>query len=137
MRVLRPLLLRRASAVFLAALYVVGAFAGIVHVAAVEHARCAEHGEIVHADGPLRADVRVGYYEDARLHAGERASHHAEHDHCLVLAPASPVVATLVHVDVVAALDERAQGATPALVGEAHAVAEPLFRLAPKQGPPA
>lgn len=137
MSALHPLPLRRALAVFLAGLYVVGAFSGIVHVAAVEHTRCAEHGEIVHLDDALRADVRVGYYEEERLHAGERGAHHAEHDHCLVLAPSSPVIATLAHGDVVVPLDDGAPRTLPALAGIAHPRGEPLFLLAPKHGPPA
>lgn len=133
----RSLRSRRALAVLLAGLYVVGAFGGILHVAAVEHARCAEHGEVVHLEGAPRADARVGYYEEARLHAGERAGTHAEHDHCLVLAPSSPVVAALSEADVSAHLDEG-EGSSPlAREGGAHAAGEPLFRLAPKQGPPA
>lgn len=137
MSVLRPLLPRRVLAVFLAALYAVGAFAGIVHVISVEHERCAEHGELIHADASPRPEAPLALYDEARLHAGERAAPHDEHDHCLVLAPSSPAVVGFTHTDVIAALDESALPDVRALPADAHALAEPLFRLAPKQGPPA
>lgn len=136
MSVLRPLVPRRVLAVLLAALYAVGAFAGVVHVMAVEHARCAEHGELIHASSTPRADAPRGHFAEARLHAGERAAPHDEHDHCLVLAPSSPALVSFAPVEEVAALDETALSASSALPADTHALSEPLFRLAPKQGPP-
>lgn len=109
----------------------------LFHDAWIRHARCAAHGEVIHAD----ADPTSGHTPDARRDpdgpAGVRTSdrdarHPADHDHC------QPVVARRQ-----AAAETLASTALPPLqVGAAPVVAPPparaqRYRLAPKTSPPA
>lgn len=130
-------LMRRALACFLAGVYAVGAFAGLVHVAAVEHERCAEHGEIMHASAALeRAEHVLSLFDESRLRPGERAEKHGDHDHCLIMAPSSQEVLALSHCVVVKPLQVRVASVALALTGSDDAHGEALYRLAPKHGPP-
>lgn len=134
----RPHSLRRLLAIFLACVYVTGAFGGLIHIAAVEHERCAEHGEIVHAEAPLeRPDAFVPVFDQRQLRASERGEAHAEHDHCLVTVPCSPDVLALTHTNVVEPLEHEAPSGSVVLVAQLTERSEPLYLLAPKHGPPA
>jgi hypothetical protein len=130
---------RRALASAFACLYVFGAFASLVHVATIEHARCAEHGEVVHADeasAAARLSARPLAASDG-LHQGSQEEPHGDHEHCFVLAPAHPDVVSerSPSLLVLRAKERPAEGVftLPAPVPPAVA----LWRLAPKQSPPA
>ncbi len=137
MSALPPFTPRRLLAVFLAGLYAMGAFAGLLHVAAVEHARCAEHGEVVHLDPPLaRADVALLLFDEARLSTSERGQHHGEHDHCALNVPCAQTAFSFTGPRVTTPMEHEAPVLASALVQVPAASAESLYRLAPKQGPP-
>lgn len=135
---LRPLPFRRLLAVFLASVYVVGAFGGLAHVATVEHERCPEHGEIMHASAGLeRGGLGVTIFEEPRLQASARGEHHGDHDHCLVTAPATQENLVVAHKSVVLPLAHEAPSFVTALHEVPSAAGQALYLLAPKNSPPA
>jgi hypothetical protein len=117
-----------------------GQLAGVVHFALVQHARCAEHGELVHADqlsanasdaiSQRRPLSSSAYESDARA-----ATEHAQHDHCAGTSERRGYAVLLSRLVVRVPQVQRAR--------EFHArdVFDPLARerwlLAPKSSPPA
>ncbi len=111
---------------------------GLFHDAWIRHARCAEHGEVIHAeDGAVELTPPVArdpatHAHDLVLPGGASPRHPAEHDHCqpvLARAAAAPVLPTAVVAPEPAA-------ATPPPIA-ATASERPRYRLAPKTSPPA
>ncbi len=104
----------------------------VMHMAVVQHTRCVEHGEWVHAD---EAHVLVGAVQDAaRVEASEAALlADDEHEHCLVCAerrrevlPVTVVVLDLVDTPRPALADCGEPGAPRRVYG-----------FSPKTSPPA
>ncbi|MFZ9888221.1 MAG: hypothetical protein ACO3JL_12035, partial [Myxococcota bacterium] len=131
---------RRGRAAALAVLYAFGAFASLAHVAAVEHVRCPEHGELVHAEAAhFGGDTQVTvatFSSQQRLRVGAVGEEHADHGHCGVLVRhASDGVSLAVATETV---PPRAPAllASPTAADEVRHAAEARYRLAPKQGPP-
>jgi hypothetical protein len=130
----------RIAAALVAWLLVVGDFLGFAHQAAEAHAVCAEHGELVHAEGThgesiseLR-EVRA----EPELSRGPEAPHGDEHgadDHCRACAAAhDPVtVAVADRAPESIAEIERAPIAAPVA---AEVPARAVYRAAPKTSPP-
>src|SRR5688500_11413629 len=79
-RTRRPLLLRRLSALAAVGFVLVQVVSGL-HLATVRHARCADHGELVHAGGdhgPASASAGPGIQSRAPETAAD------EHEHCAI-----------------------------------------------------
>jgi hypothetical protein len=124
---------RRSSAIgWLAALALLaGQLSSVVHLLVVQHQRCPQHGELVHAaEGtPLASSPRVG--DGAALGPAESPEGHG-HDHCLYLihrpeVMAPPGAGALVTVLADAPFLDKIV---------ARPASFPLFRLAPKTSPP-
>jgi len=121
---------------FVATFCLLGQLSSIAHNLFVQHATCAEHGELIHPQGGIdHSPVEAG--ADATV-AGEvaetRDSH--EHDHCLAVAHGRG------HVGLDAAVAALTSApAAPAIVSDDTAAPGPvsraLYRLAPKNSPPA
>jgi hypothetical protein len=102
----------------------------LLHFVVVEHARCAEHGEVVHA-GHSVSPVQSGQPAHAAVESRSDAAAH-DHDHCPLTcqrrapAPQPPACAAVV----------------PALLGvssfpdDVHGPAFAVIALAPKTSPP-
>ena len=130
----------RRGALLLAALAVATQLSGYVHLALVEHTRCAEHGELVESGGHgpvalVATSHEAGRTPDAHLAASETAPHGHGHEHCL-LSPfrreRTPFTSSLSTAPV--AEDAARDHAFTAFPPRTHAV--PVFRLAPKNSPP-
>lgn len=109
--------------------------AGLAHLLAVRHERCAEHGEVVHAGAEPSAHELAATHDErlasVRSAAGE--AEHDDHEHCQAVsdrgatgAAGSPALAC---ADVTA-------GDSIAVAHAAPARACALYRLAPKISPP-
>ncbi|MSP63424.1 MAG: hypothetical protein EXR72_24390 [Myxococcales bacterium] len=129
--------LHRLLAVGLAGLTLVGPILGTAHLAAVRHATCPEHGELLDVGGavalPLAAAAAAAAEEPA-WRAAESADH--EHEDCAIAAHRR--TSTWVGLAPPAALHNSA----PTLVALQALSAPPgrrqsLYRLAPKTSPPA
>jgi hypothetical protein len=121
--------------VLLGVLCVFSQLSSVVHWALVEHVRCAEHGDWVHADEEhAGADLATPAARQVSLVASEALDEHA-HDHCeflserheLTLAPAAFGL-----LQAPAAL-ASSPGASAAEASGSGA----LYALAPKTSPPA
>ena len=130
----------RSSALALAALAIVAQLSGYVHLAFVEHTRCAEHGELVDRGGggslSLEAGVATVATPFARVHSSSEAEHGHGHDHCL-LSPfrrdRTPIVSAL-HASSIEG--NTANEAAFAACAAPRPTAIAVFRLAPKNSPP-
>ena len=121
--------------VALAVLFLVAQASSFTHRLFVQHKVCAEHGEIVHAEGATAAlQLAAGEARELRAAPTEATDH--GHDHCTltlprredVLSPAPAFVWLGLQVSsAIAAVDES----VVALNGIE------LLRLAPKSSPPA
>jgi hypothetical protein len=108
--------------------------AALAHFAIVRHAYCPEHGELIHPDAERHAPAASHASKLPGLSASDEEGRGHEHEHCILRghrreaslsAPAATALITAErHAPVLAAV-----AAAPA--------ASPLFRLAPKQSPPA
>jgi len=125
---------------FAASLCLLGQFSGVAHNLLVQHATCAEHGEIIHTAGDHTSAVGAGVdiAAEARV-AGSDAAESAEdhgHDHCLAAAHRRGHVGLkAVHAAVTA--DSAPKAIVAVEVGARESVSCALYRLAPKNSPPA
>jgi hypothetical protein len=114
-----------------AAVLLLGQAAGVVHMAAVQHQRCLEHGELVHAAvRPNRADALAD--RPTGMVAGDDEAD--RHEHCLAAGcsrqgPAASLSSSGQTID----------GARVHVLPSARdlAVTAPPLRFAPKTSPPA
>lgn len=114
----------------LVGLSLLGQLAAFAHFAAVRHATCADHGEVVHAGSPGRAEAQAPHDTTVAAAAGD--SH--GHDHCHLLSRLRERLAPAETPRLVEAAATRHEpGALPA----PPATAVPRYRLAPKTSPPA
>lgn len=130
-RTRRPVVLRRLSVVTAVVFGLAQLLVGL-HLATVRHARCADHGELVHADGHGGHAHQSGTTLEAPTPDGPAD----EHDHCTIAVaretPVSlPQIARLPHRPTVVELDPPRLACAPAF-----ATAR-LYLLAPKTSPPA
>jgi hypothetical protein len=117
------------------ALVLVGAQgATLAHFAIVRHAYCSDHGELIHPDAAPHTHAASHGSRAPGLYASDEEGRGHEHDHCILrghrreVALSAPAATTLIAA-------ER-HASVPAAVA-AIPRASPLFRLAPKQSPPA
>ena len=133
----------RASAALLITALAIGQLGAMLHATAL-HARCAEHGELIHTDANADGGVARGlavWLDDLRrdgtsdeVHGLPAAGAH-EHDHCLATCATRERATAPVDVSVAA---ERAQAREVAVCAHVErAATRPLYRLAPKSSPPA
>ncbi|MGM0574917.1 MAG: hypothetical protein ACQEXJ_04180 [Myxococcota bacterium] len=124
--------LLRALTLSAAAAFLVVQVVGAVHFAAVEHARCEEHGEVVHASGAHDGADHAHEPGGGRDADGE---HGDEHEHCSVtlgghdgaavrVEPAAPGLS-------LAWVAAHPEGTDRAILARA------VYRYAPKTSPPA
>ncbi len=112
---------------------------GLFHDAWIRHARCAEHGEVIHAEAQGDVALTPAVAHDPATHdlglvlpGGASPRHPAEHDHCqpvLARAAVAPALPTAV-------MAPEPVAATPPPIA-ATASERPRYRLAPKTSPPA
>lgn len=119
-----------------------GHLAAITHMVFVAHARCADHGELVHVAASPRAaapDERSG--AAAALASGD-ASASDEHDHCLLGAPRPSHAGVAEAAHCLVPHDDPQVAAPLASAPRARAQVPPpppiaLLLLSPKSSPPA
>ena len=114
------------------ALFLQGSSAG--HMLLVEHARCTEHGELVHSDGEHVATDHTHANAPA-VHGTPDPDSEEAHDHCTASLDRRggivAVVAPLVSTGAVQTSNELAPGNALVIPTAAQ------FRIAPKNSPPA
>lgn len=136
---------RRALALLLAGVYVLSLSGSLLHQILVDHVRCADHGDLVHA-APGAHDHQsfsVAPVATAALAASDRATEthldgHA-HEHCAVAAFASMAATTSAIVVVAAPSSPLPPPDAPVLSPPAPHTPwtdRERFRLAPKGSPP-
>lgn len=108
----------------------------LLHFLAVDHVRCAEHGDWVHAGeahGPdLNADADIRPIEEATLDA---STQHGDHEHCVLCADC-PDHAWPGHRSSAVAV-WAAESSADAQTGTAQLPAALIYLFAPKTSPPA
>lgn len=121
---------RRLLAALLGTTWLIGLFASPLHQLLVEHVRCAEHGQLVHAGD--HADAGHALAEQALLIAAEA---HGDHDHCDSCAVA-PAIGD-VEAPTLASSPGSGDGdqSDPTVVA-VRAPSTDRYRIAPKQSPP-
>jgi hypothetical protein len=127
----------KGQAALVALVFVASQLGSYLHAATEHHARCPEHGELIHVDAPAGATVAVeaadaSAAEGAALRSAGDEGH--EHDHCYLCPVSRERLGTISHADAIAA-------ATPVVI--AHAlpaaamhVGQPRYVIAPKTSPP-
>jgi len=116
------------------ALFLQGSSGG--HMLLVEHARCAEHGELVH-NGEAHDHVASehGRADSATVHGTPDAGADEAHEHCSASADRRDALVSIVEAQVSARVSEAPHGCT---LPNAFVVADTArFRVAPKNSPPA
>lgn len=127
---------RRLSAALSLFVYVGAALLSLAHLAEASHARCPEHGEIVHVDEAALAPslAEAPQSEDGLAPAPAPGDEHA-HDHCVVCTTERAKALEDRH----APLEMRAlaAAAAPRAPFVRIPVLAALYRVAPKTSPPA
>ena len=112
-------------------------FSSILHMALVEHVRCAEHGELVHAHGDQHHDhgaVRDRQSSAVSAISSSSSDNGHGHDHCLVWTERrDPVLAPLT---VTGTVDLVSGDALLAPSRGASVYGLRVYSLAPKTSPP-
>jgi hypothetical protein len=124
----------RALALFIASLMFSGRLLALAHLGAVVHQACAEHGELVEVGHRPTTLVLATERTGTELRTQPVSAQHA-HEHCAIAGHTrmSPVLGTTPTVADAAAVVSFALPCADALPGARMA----LFRLAPKNSPPA
>jgi hypothetical protein len=130
---------RGALALAVAGLWLVGQAAGTLHMLVVPHVFCAEHGELIESE--LSPDVATEADVDdsassalQRDPASLRGSH--AHEHCFVTSRAPRSTTSILRSR--CAIDRVYFASRPAARADApHRSQGAVFRLAPKNSPPA
>ena len=127
----------RSTALALAALFLTGQLVGSFHAMLVRHAPCDEHGELVELH-PHGGGVAVTVEVDDRAALGADSHTDAEHahEHCTLAPRRREEVISSGRLDAPARLPVLASF-TPRRQGRVLLVQQALFRLAPKNSPPA
>lgn len=101
----------------------------------VEHSRCAEHGELVHGDVHQHDPGEIRRTESAALHGMPDAGSDQPHDHCSVYTDRRDALTSILGPDVGIQVSEAHEQLM--LHSAAITPGTPLFRIAPKNSPPA
>ena len=128
---------RRFAALATGVLLLAGQLSSLAHFALVQHARCAEHGELVHAraeGAPVAAAPTATRGTSALTPAAAEEAH--GHDHC-VLGVARRSGALLPGRTTPTAPAPRPSGVAARSLATPAAPSVALLRLAPKSSPPA
>jgi hypothetical protein len=127
------------QAALLALVFVAGQLGSHLHAATEHHARCPEHGELVHVDAPLAAGTVAMAAatspgdSDALRNAAAGVDGH-EHDHCYLCPVSRERLGTTPNADAIAAVMPAVVAhSLPAMV--AHG-GQPRYIIAPKTSPP-
>lgn len=136
MRPNRAPIRRRWLALCLASLYVASTAASFAHLATTQHARCPDHGELIHVEA-VAHDVDVDVDAPSELPSVARGGvagepHH--HDHCAV-APIVEGSAPLVTIASEAPPPSPCRDPAP-LPGDTAFVTLARYLIAPKTSPP-
>ena len=106
------------------------------HMLLVEHARCPEHGELVHADATHHHALSVlGKARAVTLEGDGDHDSDTAHEHCALTADRRDAVVALGGTRVSALASNAFERAAPFL--ERFVPAPARFRIAPKTSPPA
>jgi hypothetical protein len=132
----------RSSTVFrclltlVALFYVAQHLSAVAHFALVRHAVCDEHGELVDVEATTSAAAAEGS-PASELNSPQSSSHSGHgHEHCGVLAHLRPHLSAAVF----AAIPVRVAARPDITIASRHrapSLAIPIYRLAPKNSPPA
>jgi len=120
----------------LALVLIAGQGASLAHLAVVRHGYCAEHGELVDLGAEAPAGLPTAP-TDATDHVDSLPASGAgghEHEHCAVMGHRRDAI---LGEHVGTALAPQACGEPVRSAGAPVVSASPIFRLAPKQSPPA
>ena len=130
----------QAQAALLAVVFVASQVGSYLHAATEHHARCPEHGELIHVDAPPAADTAATETAPGTTHDGHalrNGTHGAdshEHDHCYLCSVSRERLGTVPSAEttapVMAAVVAHAQPAVVAHSGQSRYV------IAPKTSPP-
>jgi hypothetical protein len=124
------------QAALVALVFVASQLGSYLHAATEHHARCPEHGELIHVDAAGGDVVEIGDAADATEGAALRsaATGDHEHDHCYLCPVSRERPGTLSHAGAIAAVTPAViEHALPAAA--AH-VGQPRYLIAPKTSPP-
>jgi hypothetical protein len=129
----------KGSAAALAALCLLGPILGYAHMLLVAHARCPEHGELLHLDAPAVSEPVASSENPTREPAvapeSDLASETHDHDHCVVTSARKTQAAVRSAGPLLVVGDHP-----PQQLADDGAVTRPpvaLYVLAPKNSPPA
>lgn len=118
--------------------HLAGTFGGYLHFALVEHERCPEHGELVHADGvaasPDLSSSPTGVHSGPTAAPGNRDSRDS-HDPCSLTA-ALRQRAFAPDADAGAQIEELFEPAPGPAAESPFLAARARYRVAPKTSPP-
>ena len=124
---------RRAAASAIALALLVAQATGFLHLALAPHETCPEHGELVERAAPPSPSASPVAPAGPAMRGQPRVHRHA-HDHCLAALGDADAVVTHASVEAPAIAEEPRPAALDAIVS---ARGPPLYRLAPKNSPPA
>ena len=118
----------------LLALFLQGSSGG--HMLLVEHSRCAEHGELVHAEKAHdhQASEHVETHRVA-FESGSDESSDEAHEHCALSVDRRDALLSIVEAQIAPSRIELSASASPDAA--LPFVATKRFRIAPKNSPPA
>jgi hypothetical protein len=137
-------MIQQGQAALLALVFVAGQLGSYLHAATEHHARCPEHGELVHVDAlPLAATGPMAtpptgpeaVPDDAdALRSGAAAADGHEHDHCYLCPVSRERLGTMPSADAIAAVMPAVVAhSLPAVVAPSG---RPRYIIAPKTSPP-
>jgi hypothetical protein len=113
-------------------------FASALHMVLVEHVRCAEHGELVHADGEHDADHAGADQRDVSSDGPTISSSSGDadhgHDHCLICSERRKL--TLLPTAIPELLAPEVSNLLLALCPDASLYTSRVYSYAPKTSPP-
>lgn len=135
------------QAALLALVFVAGQLGSYLHAATEHHARCPEHGELVHVDalplaatGPKATPATTATTPEARsgdadaLRNGPAAGDGHEHEHCYLCPVSRERLGTMPSADAIAAvMPAMVAHSLPAVVAPSG---RPRYVIAPKTSPP-
>lgn len=137
--------IQQGQAALLALVFVVSQVGSYLHAATEHHARCPEHGELVHIDlgAPLAAAAAAETDRATRpddpdggdaLRDGAAAGEGHEHEHCYLCPVSRERLGTISNTDtILAAAPAAVASPLPAVVVHGD---RPRYVLAPKTSPP-
>src|SRR5690606_524125 len=118
----------------IAVVFVAGNLGSLLHEATERHARCPEHGELMHVEAAAPGAAGEDARDVAALARPSSDSSEHEHEHCF-LCPSSRERACLGPIHA-AALAPVARFAPPPARAESAPRARHVYALAPKNSPP-